>query len=637
MKYRKDIDGLRALAVIPVLIYHAELGVFHGGFLGVDIFFVISGFLITAILLEEMTEKRFTFSGFYERRVRRLLPALIVVLAVTSILSYWFMTTVDLKSYGSSLIAVSFFSSNIFFWMESGYFDTAAELKPILHTWSLAVEEQYYFVFPAILLVVLRFFPKLLLHTVVIFLITSLLLSNWGASQAPDANFYLLPTRAWELMFGSIASITLFHSRDNTVKFPFAAKLKDISFLVVVVYLSCFDSTNLHPSFATLVPVLATAFLLVIRDDKSLSQKLLSMKYVVLIGSISYSLYLWHQPLLVFHKYTSTNDSAMIRSFILIIALIIAYLSWRFVEAPFRNKNKVSKRTVYVLCSSSFTLLILFGVLAHHSGFPSRYTESEVEVMSYLDYDKNPASKNGYSNCFLEQNQSPDEYSAECFMNGKGVLIWGDSHASALVSGVEQQAEGGLNVLTSSACLPIINTMFQHRKKCEESNSFILEKAKTLNYSVVLLHGNWISHKDKIDRLADTLRALEEIDTKIFVIGGVPQFHPNLPSLMISKSIQLDAVGANTRVKSTHYEEIKAIDEKLLTITTQFRNVTFISALKGLCSNEGACTVVTPSSGKKDAWVPIIWDYGHLTREGSQALAELIPIQKATEPSANAN
>ena len=174
MKYRKDIDGLRAVAVLPVLIFHAKLGFFHGGFLGVDVFFVISGFLITSILVEEISQKTFSFANFYERRVRRLLPALIFMTAATSVLAYQLMITVDLKGYGNSLVAMSLFSSNIFFWLDSGYFDRVADLKPMLHTWSLAVEEQYYFFFPLVLLIVLRWVPKLLTLTVLTILVISL-------------------------------------------------------------------------------------------------------------------------------------------------------------------------------------------------------------------------------------------------------------------------------------------------------------------------------------------------------------------------------------------------------------------------------------------------------------------------------
>ena len=625
MKYRKDIDGLRAVAVLPVLIFHAKLGFFHGGFLGVDVFFVISGFLITSILIEEISQKTFSFANFYERRVRRLLPALIFMTAATSVLAYQLMITVDLKGYGNSLVAMSLFSSNIFFWLDSGYFDRVADLKPMLHTWSLAVEEQYYFFFPLVLLIVLRWVPKLLTLTVLTILVISLGLASWAAVNAPDANFYLLPTRAWELMFGSLASILIFNNVQILERLSTANAFKNGALIVLFICLVWFDESIPHPSMLTLIPVLATLVLIVIPAPDSLAHKLLTLRPMVFTGLISYSLYLWHQPLLVFNRYMSAKSDASVRIAILLAAFALAFVSWRYIEKPFRHRNVTTRKQVYSFCAVSFAAIIGFGLYAGQDGLPSRYTQEQQALLSYLQYNAPAGQPQDNAHCFLDEDETHKALSASCFDSGS-VLLWGDSHANALAKGLRYKLGEKLNETTSSACLPLIDTHFPHRKHCQTTNDFVIEHIQQANYNTIVLHGNWISHPDKIDALSETLAALQTVNARIIVVGGVPHYLPDLPSFLLTKRLLLDADSAPVKVEPTLFAEIEAIDTKLMAASKQFDNVTFVSALASFCASQEQCQVILPSATEERQWVPAAWDYGHVTLEGALLLSDQIPV-----------
>ena len=625
MKYRKDIDGLRAVAVLPVLIFHAKLGFFHGGFLGVDVFFVISGFLITSILIEEISQKTFSFANFYERRVRRLLPALIFMTAATSVLAYQLMITVDLKGYGNSLVAMSLFSSNIFFWLDSGYFDRVADLKPMLHTWSLAVEEQYYFFFPLVLLIVLRWVPKLLTLTVLTILVISLGLASWASVNAPDANFYLLPTRAWELMFGSLASILIFNNVQILERLSTANAFKNGALIVLFICLIWFDESIPHPSMLTLIPVLATLVLIVIPAPDSLAHKLLTLRPMVFTGLISYSLYLWHQPLLVFNRYMSAKSDASVRIAILLAAFALAFVSWRYIEKPFRHRNVTTRKQVYSFCAVSFAAIIGFGLYAGQDGLPSRYTQEQQALLSYLQYNAPAGQPQDNAHCFLDEDETHKALSASCFDSGS-VLLWGDSHANALAKGLRYKLGENLNETTSSACLPLINTHFPHRKHCQTTNDFVIEHIQQANYNTIVLHGNWISHPDKIDALSETLAALQTVNARIIVVGGVPHYLPDLPSFLLTKRLLLDADSAPVKVEPTLFAEIEAIDTKLMAASKQFDNVTFVSALASFCASQEQCQVILPSATEERQWVPAAWDYGHVTLEGALLLSDQIPV-----------
>ena len=297
MNYRAEIDGLRALAVIPVILFHAGFEIFGGGFVGVDVFFVISGYLITSIIINDIEKERFSIINFYERRARRILPALFFIMLITIPFAWMWMIPTQLSDYSQSLIAVSLFASNILFWRESGYFDAAAEEKPLLHTWSLAVEEQFYMFVPLLFGLFWGLGQKTLLMVLISLAFASFITALTTNSDSPMTAFYLLHTRAWELLIGVIAAL----KSDSIKSFkPNAALMSNIGLILIVAGLTILPSNALWPGGWTLVPVIGSLLILLFGREKSFAHAVLKLAPLRFVGLISYSAYLWHQPILSF-------------------------------------------------------------------------------------------------------------------------------------------------------------------------------------------------------------------------------------------------------------------------------------------------------------------------------------------------
>jgi peptidoglycan/LPS O-acetylase OafA/YrhL len=386
LKYRAEIDGLRAIAVVPVILFHAGFEIFSGGFVGVDVFFVISGYLITKILIGDIENNRFSIISFYERRARRILPALFFVMLLCIPFAWMWMLPDPLENFGQSIVATTLFANNILLFITSNYWDLASEFKPLLHTWSLAVEEQYYILFPVFLLLVWQFGKNKVFWITAILLAISLILSEWSWRNNPTANFYLAPTRAWELLFGSMVALTVkrYGVRDSNI-------LSFLGLIAIIFSILFYDETTPVPSIYALVPVLGTALIILYANKQTLVAKLLSTKILVGIGLISYSAYLWHQPLFVFSKiYFQVEPSYIFKLLLIIITGIFAAFTWRFVEQPFRDKKLISSRVAISLMVIIAALLLLFGYSAHKShGFMSRvFDENTISNDMYISYNQ---------------------------------------------------------------------------------------------------------------------------------------------------------------------------------------------------------------------------------------------------------
>ena len=379
MKYRAEIDGLRALAVIPVIFFHAGFELFSGGFVGVDVFFVISGYLITTILIEDIENKRFSIINFYERRARRILPALFVVMLVCIPFAWIWLLPNQMKDFSQSLVAVSLFASNILFWRERGYFDAAAEEKPLLHTWSLAVEEQYYVLFPIFLILAWRFGKNRVFWIIIVMAAISLLLSEWGWRNRANANFYLAPTRAWELFAGSAAAFIV--QRHGVQKNDVLA---GIGLFAIVFSIVFYDETTPFPSVYALVPVLGVVMIVLFANKDTFVAKLLGMKVFVGIGLISYSAYLWHQPIFAFARVRLQQEHTFALMGLLSIAsLVLAFLSWKYIEQPFRDREKIGQKVVFGISIFGISLFVLIGQIGiYKQGFRDRYDD----VLKHLEY-----------------------------------------------------------------------------------------------------------------------------------------------------------------------------------------------------------------------------------------------------------
>ncbi|MFC3050993.1 acyltransferase family protein [Kordiimonas pumila] len=363
MQYRREIDGLRSLAVIPVILCHAGLTTFSGGFIGVDVFFVISGYLITSIVISSLDAGTFSLLRFYERRARRILPSLIFMVMLVTLLAISVLTPSDLRDFFKSIIAVATFTSNIFFLKEVDYFAKAAELKPLLHTWSLSVEEQYYIMFPAFLLLFSKYGQKWVLGLTILAVIISITVSQIASQLYPFANFYLLPSRAWEILSGALVAFYMAHTQ--LVNAP---SLKNQLFSILGLGLILFsifvydDQTPL-PSFYTLVPILGTIFILVFATNNTYVYKILSTRLLVGTGIISYNLYLWHQPLisLLKYKYGNMQYYDLLVVLAILTTVIMAVITHYLVEKPFRYARG---KVVLKLAVTTISLLIIVPFIA---------------------------------------------------------------------------------------------------------------------------------------------------------------------------------------------------------------------------------------------------------------------------------
>jgi len=361
--YRSEIDGLRAIAVMPVVLFHAGLAGFDGRFVGVDIFFVISGYLITTILINDIESNCFSFLNFYVRRARRILPALFLVTTVCIPFAWFLMLPGQFKDFSQSLVAVSLFLSNVLFWLESGYFDTVAEFKPLLHTWSLSVEEQFYLIFPLFLTVAWRFGKNKAFILILVLSICSLLLSELLSRTSVSANYYLMPTRVWELFAGSITAFTI--QRYGVIKNNICS-LFGITLIIISVI--TFDKHTPFPSLFTLIPVFGSVMVILFARHDTIVAKILSTKLLVGVGLISYSIYLWHQPVFAFTKlrYETISPLGILTLFLTIS--LLAIFTYEYVEKPFRSKI-IPNRAIYVFSISGIIVLASLGLFFSNMAF----------------------------------------------------------------------------------------------------------------------------------------------------------------------------------------------------------------------------------------------------------------------------
>lgn len=367
IEYRPEVDGLRAIAVLAVIFFHGEIPGFTGGFVGVDVFFVISGYLITSIILKEREKTGgFSLVGFYERRARRILPALFCVLLASIPFALLLLPPAELKDFAESLISTTFFTSNILFFMEAGYFSGPAQLKPLLHTWSLALEEQFYLLFPLLMMLGWRARQAYYVGILIVLGLGSLLLAHWGASAKPIATFYLLPTRGWELLVGVFVAYALRGPQPwpGTMTPHQSNAITALGLGAICVSIFWFDKETPFPSLYGLLPTLGTAVILLFAKPGQLVASLLSARPMIFMGLISYSLYLWHQPAFAFARLWTGQRLGPVEH-VAVFGLVfgLSYLSWRFVELPFRSKRGFSRQRIFTLSGAVAMLVSFVGVI----------------------------------------------------------------------------------------------------------------------------------------------------------------------------------------------------------------------------------------------------------------------------------
>lgn len=499
MKYRAEIDGLRAVAVVPVILFHAGFSLFHGGFIGVDVFFVISGYLITGIIFPELNRGEFSILKFYERRVRRILPALLVVVALCIPFAWMWLLPTELKDFSQSIAAVMLFVSNILFWKEEGYFSAASELKPLLHTWSLAVEEQFYVFFPPLLMVLWRWGRKPTFWILLGIALASLALSEWGWRHDASANFYLAPSRAWELLAGSLAALW---QADRGPRSNNPLSLAGLG--AILLSMALYSESTPFPSVWALLPVLGVVLVILFAGPGTLVAWLLSRRIFVGIGLISYSAYLWHQPLFAFARIRSISEpSPVLMAGLTLATFGLAWLSWRFVESPFR-KGAASllprRRNLFLAAGAAGALIVALGVVGSLAqGFEGRFRPNEADpTLLALAATTTPQTLS--KGCF-KGIPEPKRIGVFCEVFKPAnpvstIAIFGDSHANAILpafgqvgreSTVWQSALGG--------CPPLLGVYViagnYDIDVCPQLTAHQLEFVRKNHIQVVFLVGRW--------------------------------------------------------------------------------------------------------------------------------------------------
>lgn len=607
------MDGLRAVAVVSVILFHAGIEMFKGGFVGVDIFFVISGYLITSIIVQDIESGSFRFSDFYERRARRILPSLFFVAFCCLPFSWVLMTPPQIEDFSQSLIALGLFGTNILFWLESGYFEASSEEKPLLHTWSLAVEEQFYLLFPLLFIFAWKANRKFSIYLIALLIVVSLLVSEIGWRAYPSANFYLAPSRIWELMTGSLVALIL---QRSTIKSNDPLSL--IGFVLVVVPIFAFSESTPAPSIYTAIPVLGAAMLLTFGGAGTISAKLLTHKALVFVGLISYSAYLWHQPLFAFTKIYFVDEPTLSTMLVLSgVSVFFAYLTWKYVELPFRIRvnGKYSSHQIWLFSLCGLLFLITVGIVGNlFKGFEYRLTAEQKTLMGFTNYQRREPYREG--TCFLTPEQAARDFAPQCTSN-KNVLVWGDSHAAALSSGWVI-ADKKASLLSASLCPPLVGLDIPARPNCKGINEAVIEKIRSNSFDHVYIHADWKQHKHVLEKtLLESIRAIRSNSkSSITLVGGVPQYSPSLPILLLNSRDPLSD-NTTTQVNVVSIVEVDA----LLRSMAKNEGVNFISIIDLICK-EGRCRSVVLSG--QSTFEPMIWDYGHLTESGSRYLANRI-------------
>ena len=618
--YREDIDWLRAIAVLAVVAFHFEAPAVFGGFVGVDIFFVISGYLITGIIQSEVNSGTFSFARFYERRVRRLLPALYAMVALTPIPSFYYLLTSERSEFFRSVAAVVTFTSNFFFWFQTGYFDHAAVEKPLLHTWSLAVEEQFYLALPLLLWMLLRFFRSSRVALPVAFgamTLASFALSVWLMRTDRSANaFFMSPPRAWEFLIGGLIAIDGFPVLRNALVQQIA---RGIAVVLIAIPIFSLRQGPGFPGFNALTPCIGAAMLIWSGIGvPTLMRSLYSPLNVVrFFGQISYSLYLWHWPLFTFARFSKSGLvlDAIDKIALFALTVAVSYLSWRYVEQPFRRGSLAPTRRAAFRIAGLATVVLLAGSAGGIvlSRTPSDADRAALQLEAFNGYNYQPLYRDG--SCFSPASGVFDD-ACLGFATGKtNVLLWGDSLAAHYFHGLSKATDPqAVNILqaTQAACMPTFNAAAQGNASCRsfagQMDAFFRDRKPDL----VILSADWLEYArpprfdGMIADIRQTISQLNEGGVPVVLLGPAVQFRSRLPSILMRAHLRHVDVGSADLV----LPEIFALDARMKTALPTHDRFSYISVVDAICSSQQCPLTI-------DAGIPLAWDHAHLTAEGS--------------------
>lgn len=636
--YRPEVDGLRAIAVTAVILFHTNLGLATGGYIGVDVFFVISGYLISSIIMREMDGGRFTFVGFYERRIRRIFPALFVVLVATTAASWFILPPEQMQTYAQSVVATTGFAANAFFWLKSGYFGGDAELFPLIHMWSLAVEEQYYIVFPFLVMIAAgarrRWLPWLMGGVFMASFIACIVITD----REPLAAFFLTPMRAWELLAGVFIALYERPWREALGRVRGASPALELTaFAAVIAPIFLFDSATAFPGAIAAIPVFGTAALILVCTPTSPVGRLLASKPFVAIGLISYSAYLWHQPLYALSRVHGIAEQGPVVYLVLIAATFaLAWLSWRFVEQPFRDRNRYGRLTIYIAFVVLSGALVAAGVAGHvGKGFPGRFDKATLALNATAAFSPRRTE------CHADPaNPLTATTSCRYFEGPAHWAVLGDSHGVELAYALAERlrpSNQGLVHMTYSGCQAAL-TFEANNAGCSvwlRDNVAWLERAPDVTDVVVVFRHSFHLFGDQtktfprvpdtaplflrdrspeearrayVDSLTELVRRLSASGKRVYVVKPVPELPTHVERYIFARD--RNEPGRITGAPMAFYRARNAYILTALAELDAIPNVSLLDPVPTLCDADRCRSIINDQS--------MYFDADHLSLDGAR-------------------
>ena len=637
--------------MVPVILFHVGFNTFSGGFVGVDIFFVISGYLITSLILSDLEKRKFKLLHFYERRARRILPALICVMLTCIPLSWMTMVPFQLKDISQSLLATLAFFSNYLFFIESGYFKPEAELKPLLHTWSLAVEEQYYIIFPVLVLFLFqmgawlsnrvpRFATRLdwlcRRNLISIFLIAlvcfsmaliSIFWSQWNVAHNSGAAFYLLPSRGWEILIGALSAIYL-HKRQQITSMPLSPVsniMSALGIICIVVSVFLFDKRTLFPGINALLPVAGTVLILLFCSPATLAHRILSHKILIGMGLISYSAYLWHQPLIAFTRLEFGMDLSLPQSITILVAtVVLSIISWRYIEIPARRTATLNATVLFPMCATAITIIVAFAIVGlKTNGFYNAKLATIPEEFANYVIDREDEFRQRRSLLKLELDKQEDFFTHSA--DSKKVLIIGDSISRGLMMSINTIPWRAADVefrhmrlddsCVASATAALMNDDFipQTSPGCRKEVLSLLNSELYQHAEEIVVHSNF--QPDNVYTIEPFIQALAEDEKRVSVVG-----------LLVFNDISSVSMNLHDRTrtpKQVYYEALRSkyldVNELLQMYVGKISGARYLDKLSLFCDKATKQCDISDDNNR-----PVIIDGNHFTVDGFSILGRKI-------------
>lgn len=648
--YRADIDGLRAIAILPVILFHAGVAGVGGGFVGVDVFFVISGYLMCSLIAGEMAQGEFSLLGFYQRRVRRIFPALFAMMLTCAVVAWFAFMPQELLYFARSMSAASLFTSNIQFAKEAGYFDIGAQMKPLLHTWSLAVEEQFYIGFPLVMILLQRIAPRQVIALVLVILAASFAAGIGALNRDATAAFYLSQYRVWELLIGVVLGLgAIPELRSKMGRQVLAAT----GLLLIGIAVFTFTEKTTFPGFAALLPCLGAACIIHARAGNGVVGRLLTLRPLVFVGLISYSLYLWHWPIIVFTRYFTGHElTPALRLTVILASILVAIASWRFIEKPFRGslalfKGRLLPAIAVLLVgvtSGAGTLVVMSG------GAPGRLP-ADVRAIYAATYDRSHFYQDG---CFSESDhKGPSNADIEsgkvCALGdlddtGPDFLVWGDSHAAAMAPAIDTAAaaRGFGGMFAAHATCPPLNdvplTTKGDTRRCTAFNNSVRDLIREKHIPLVFMLAYWPKyvHQSELPNQGDyfdasippsvadystpvataldnTLAQLKQEGVKVVLVMDVPEMGHFVPEALAKAKL----AGTSTDIAPPwpYIAERQALARSMLKKYAAKYDAAIVDPLAAFCDNDHC---LASRNG-----VPLYMDADHITASAAKSLGYL--------------